>query len=65
MAHLSLVPWKTLLEPIMSFQDLLQLLRNEEETIVLELLEIHSDELVDKFLERIEERREEIYKHFL
>jgi tRNA A37 methylthiotransferase MiaB len=49
----------------MSFQDLLQLLRNEEETIVLELLEIHSDELVDKFLERIEERREEIYKHFL
>lgn len=49
----------------MSFQDLLELLRNEEETIVLELLEIHSDELVDAFLDKVREKQQEIYNHFL
>lgn len=64
-----MAPWQkfltSLYEPTMSLQDLLELLRNEEETIVLELLEIHSDELVDAFLERVEEKQEEIYKHFI
>lgn len=64
-----MAPWQkfltSLYDPVMNLQDLLELLRNEEETIVLELLEIHSDELVDAFLERVEERKEEIYKHFL
>jgi hypothetical protein len=49
----------------MDFQALLEKLRNEEETIVLELLEIHSDELVDAFLDKIKEKQEEIYNHFL
>lgn len=45
-------------------QELLALLRNEEETILLELLNITSDELVDAFLDKIEERYDYIERQY-
>lgn len=39
----------------MTLEHLIQQLRNEEETILLELLDIKSDDLVDAFLDKIEE----------
>jgi hypothetical protein len=42
-------------------QELLEVLRNTEETILLELLEITSDELVDKFTDKIEDNLDKLY----
>lgn len=44
----------------MNKMDLLQRLRDTEETLLLELLEITSDELVDRFLDKIEDKFEYI-----
>ncbi len=45
----------------MDKQELLSVLRNTEETILLELLEITSSDLVDRFLDVIDDRLDEIY----
>lgn len=37
-------------------------LRKQEETTILELLDLTTDELVDAFLEKVEEREEYIRK---
>ena len=48
----------------MTKQELLDKLRNEEETILLELLDVTSEELVDAFLEKILERYEYIHGQY-
>lgn len=48
----------------MNHQELIEKLKLEEETIVLELLDIKSEELVDAFLDLIEERLEYINRHY-
>jgi hypothetical protein len=45
----------------MSLPNLLHNLRKLDETTLLELLEITSDDLVDAFLEKIEERLDFLY----
>lgn len=45
-------------------QELITLLRNEEETILLELLNITSDDLVDAFLDKIDERFDYIERQY-
>lgn len=40
----------------MSLEELLERLRNEDETTVLELLEINSEQLVDCFIDVIKEK---------
>lgn len=45
----------------MSLQNLLHNLRKLDETILLELLDISSDDLVDAFLEKIEEKLDYLY----
>lgn len=42
----------------MTFPELCEKLSMEEETILLELLEITSEEIVERFLDRIEEKQE-------
>lgn len=44
--------------------ELIELLRNTEETLLLELLDLKSDEIVDAFLDRIEERLMYLYGQF-
>jgi hypothetical protein len=39
----------------MTKQELLQRLRNEDEVVLLEILQLTSDDLVDKFLDNIED----------
>lgn len=46
----------------MSRDELIEKLRNTEETLLLELLEITSTELVDAFLDKIEDRIDYIYE---
>lgn len=48
----------------MSFLELVELLKREEETILMELLEINSEELVDAFIDKIKENQERIYRHY-
>lgn len=45
----------------MSRFELIEILRHTEETILLELLDISSEELVDAFLDKIEERLSYLY----
>lgn len=47
-----------------TLQELISLLRNEEETILLELLNITSDDLVDAFLDKIDERFDYIERQY-
>ena len=42
----------------MTFLELCEKLSMEEDTILLELLEITSEEIVERFLDRIEEKQE-------
>lgn len=49
----------------MSFQELLEELKKEDETILLELLEITSDEIVDAFLDKIKDNIDRVYKNYL
>jgi hypothetical protein len=44
--------------------ELLKRLRNEEETILLELLNVTSDDLVDAFLDKIYERYDYIERQY-
>jgi hypothetical protein len=39
----------------MTKQELLQRLRNEDEVVLLEILQLTSDDIVDKFLDNIED----------
>jgi hypothetical protein len=49
----------------MNFPELIEELKREEETILLELLEISSEELVDAFLDKIKENEDKCHRHFL
>ncbi len=42
----------------MNKQELIERLRKTEETLLLELLDISSEELIDAFLDKIDERLE-------
>ena len=46
----------------MTKQDILDKLRNTEETLLIELLGLTSSDIVDQFLDLIEERYEYIYR---
>lgn len=48
----------------MNKQELLEQLRKEDEVTLLELLELTSDDLVDAFLEQIEDNLERIYRFY-
>lgn len=43
--------------------ELIERLREVEETALLELLEINSVDLVDAFLDKIDENKERLYKY--
>lgn len=45
----------------MSKLELIDILRNTEETILLELLDLSSEEIVDAFLDKIEDRLSYLY----
>jgi hypothetical protein len=47
----------------MNFPEVLEQLKHEDETILLELLEITSEDLVDAFVDRIEENIKKVYRH--
>lgn len=42
----------------LAFTELIERLKQEDEVTVLELLEINSDELVDAFLDKLEEKQD-------
>lgn len=44
----------------MTFEELCEKLTKEEETVLCELLEITSEEIVERFQDRIEEKQETI-----
>lgn len=46
----------------MDKHELFEVLRNTEETLLLEILEITSEELVDKFMDKIEENIDKLYE---
>lgn len=48
----------------MTKTELIQRLRREEETLLLELLDIESDEIVDAFLDKITDRLEYLYGQY-
>jgi hypothetical protein len=48
----------------MNKTELLQLLRCEDEVTLLELLEISSTDLVDNFLDKIEDKLEHLYGQY-
>jgi len=48
----------------MTLIEVINKLRDEEETIVLELLNLTSDDLVDAFLDKIEERFDYIEQQY-
>ena len=48
----------------MNKQELLDRLRNEEEVTLLELLELTSDQIVDKFLDEIDENLGRILRYY-
>jgi hypothetical protein len=48
----------------MSFAELVEQLRKEEETVLLELLEINSEMLVDAFLDKIKESVDKVYRYY-
>lgn len=48
----------------LTYQDLLQQLRQLPEITLMELLEINSEELVDRFLDKIEEKQDWLFKEF-
>jgi len=45
-------------------KELLKKLRNTEETLLLELLGITSDDIVDAFLDRIEDKLDYLYEQY-
>lgn len=48
----------------MNKQELLDRLRHEDEVTLLELLDLHSDQIVDQFLELVEERLGVIERYY-
>jgi len=48
----------------MTKNELIELLKKEDEWTLLELLEVTSEDLVDAFLEKITERFEYVYRHY-
>jgi len=48
----------------MTYQDLLDKLRQLDEVTLAEKLQLHSDELVDRFPDRIEELVDDLFDYF-
>lgn len=48
----------------MSFQELLEQLKKEDETTLLELLELSSEDIVDCHLDKIKDNIDRIYKFY-
>lgn len=48
----------------MDKQELLEALRNEDEVTLLELLQINSSDIVDKFFDEIEDNLTNIYRYY-
>ena len=48
----------------MTHDKILEKLRNTEETLLLELLDLNSNDIVDAFLDRVKDRYEYIEKQF-
>ena len=46
----------------MNKQELLEVLRSTDELTLLETLEINSDDLVDRFLDKIDDNIDKLYK---
>jgi hypothetical protein len=49
---------------VITLRELLEKLKREEETYLLELLDIRSDELVERFADYVEEMYDELAKDF-
>jgi len=58
------ITMSSLIHFTMSKAELLDELRNVDEVTLLELLEITSDDLVDKFSDEIEEHQVKLIKYF-
>lgn len=48
----------------MSKAELLERLKSTEETILLELLDLSSEDLVDAFLEKIDDNIDHLYRYY-
>lgn len=48
----------------MNFPELIEQLKQEEETVLLELLELTSSDIVDSFQDKIKENIERVYKFY-
>ena len=48
----------------MTKNELIERLKKEDEWTLLELLDVTSEDLVDAFLEKINERFEYVYRHY-
>lgn len=49
----------------MNFVELVEQLKKEDEILLLELLEINSEDLVDAFLDKVKENIERVYRHYV
>jgi hypothetical protein len=48
-----------------NFNEIVEQLKKEDEVILLELLEVTSEDIVDAFLDRIKDNIERIYRHYV
>jgi hypothetical protein len=48
----------------MSFLELVEQLKQEDEVMLLELLDIRSDELVEVFIDKIKDKVDKIYRYY-
>lgn len=48
----------------MNFQELLRKLRDEDEVVLLDILELKSDQIVDAFLDEIEDRADQLIRKY-
>lgn len=49
---------------MITLRELIEKLKREEETFLMELLDIHSDELVERFTDKIEDKYDELVLEF-
>lgn len=45
---------------MITLRELIEKLKREEETSLMEILDIHSDELVERFIDKVEEKFEKL-----
>lgn len=48
----------------MTKTEIIEQLKREDEWTLLELLDINSEELVDAFLDKVEEHLDRVYRHY-